>query len=75
MVTLTYILTFVLGVHAGSFRNIKLPPKTTTTIRTPKIEEECKFPFIYMNTTYNSCTWRMAERTNGLPWCSVMGRY
>merc|ERR1712126_68729 len=34
-------------------------------------EKDCKFPFIYMNTTYTSCTWRMSDRTNGLPWCSV----
>jgi len=35
-------------------------------------DKECKFPFTYMNTTYSSCTWRMSDRTHGLPWCSVM---
>ena len=37
-------------------------------------DKECKFPFTYMNTTYSSCTWRMSDRTHGLPWCSVMGK-
>ncbi|EDO29979.1 predicted protein, partial [Nematostella vectensis] len=33
----------------------------------------CMFPFVYQNTTYNSCT--NTDASNGQHWCATTGNY
>ena len=36
-----------------------------------QLNARCKFPFKFLNRTYNACTRTLTEERNGKPWCST----